>query len=215
MVNKMGDFCSVKNCDRLATTRGWCTKHYKRYMRHGDPEKTLFDMSKLPHCTFENCTRSVEGKGLCSMHAKRMRKHGDPSVLLIEHNIGKKCQVAACGEMAQCKGYCLTHYHTVFDYGREYLIMNPRGIGTITKDGYKEIYVNGEKILEHVHLAQKALGKPLPPKAVVHHLNGNKLDNFSFFNLVICPDQAYHMLLHKRTQELGRTTTITLEDLGL
>lgn len=29
--------CSVDGCDRSASTRGWCSPHYKRWLRHGDP----------------------------------------------------------------------------------------------------------------------------------------------------------------------------------
>lgn len=43
--------------------------------------------------------------------------------------------------------------------------------------------------------AAAALGKPLPESAVVHHANGTKRPDSP---LVICQDQAYHMLLHFR-----------------
>lgn len=49
----------------------------------------------------------------------------------------------------------------------------------------------------HVARAERALGKPLPLRAVVHHADGSKSDDAP---LVICQDQAYHMLLHARTR---------------
>ncbi len=57
-----------------------------------------------------------------------------------------------------------------------------------TRDG-------GKKKYWHTMRAEKALGRPLPPKAVVHHADGSKSDDGP---LVICQDQAYHMLLHFR-----------------
>jgi hypothetical protein len=47
-------------------------------------------------------------------------------------------------------------------------------------------------------VAEKALGKPLPDGAEVHHVDGNGRNNDPS-NLVICPDKSYHRLLHVRT----------------
>ena len=45
-------------------------------------------------------------------------------------------------------------------------------------------------ICDHILVAEKALDKSLPLKAVVHHYTKDQL--------VICQDQAYHLLLHQR-----------------
>lgn len=54
---------------------------------------------------------------------------------------------------------------------------------------------------EHVLVAERALGRRLPTGAVVHHVDENPRNNVPT-NLVICPDQAYHMLLHRRARAL-------------
>jgi len=46
-------------------------------------------------------------------------------------------------------------------------------------------------------IAEKALGKELPPNAVVHHADRDKSNDKSN-NLVICENQAYHLFLHQR-----------------
>lgn len=56
-------------------------------------------------------------------------------------------------------------------------------------------------VLEHIAIAEKALGKPLPPRAVVHHVDRNRQSNANR-NLVICEDQGYHRLLHRRLRAL-------------
>lgn len=56
-----------------------------------------------------------------------------------------------------------------------------------------------KRTYEHVAIAERLLGYPLPPKAEVHHFNEDRTDNRSC-NLVICPSHAYHCLLHQRTR---------------
>ena len=71
-----------------------------------------------------------------------------------------------------------------------------RGTGSI-RLGYLAHTRNGVTQAEHIVIAERALGKPMPAGAVVHHADGNKLNNAPT-NLVICPNQAYHRLLHRR-----------------
>ncbi len=59
----------------------------------------------------------------------------------------------------------------------------------------------GKRNLEHIIIAEKALGHRLPPKAKLHHINGIRSDNRNM-NLVICENQAYHLLLHQRQRAL-------------
>ena len=63
-----------------------------------------------------------------------------------------------------------------------------------TKGGY---------VAEHVLVAEAILGKYLPNKAVIHHVNGIRTDNKPS-NLVICQDNNYHFLLHNRQNKLRK-----------
>lgn len=64
--------------------------------------------------------------------------------------------------------------------------------------GYRQTSVGGRRKLEHVAIAEAALGKALPKGSHVHHVDYNPSNN-SRGNLVVCPDAAYHKLLHVRT----------------
>lgn len=66
---------------------------------------------------------------------------------------------------------------------------------------YKRITVGRKGPREHSILAEQALGRPLPPNAVVHHFDGGKNGG----QLVICQDRAYHALLHVRQRAYEAT----------
>jgi hypothetical protein len=68
---------------------------------------------------------------------------------------------------------------------------------------------NGDRSYEHIRVAEKALGKPLPKGANVHHVDGNKRNNDPG-NLVICQDMKYHKLLHIRTEAFWATGNANL-----
>lgn len=53
--------------------------------------------------------------------------------------------------------------------------------------------------LVHRVIAEAAIRRHLPITAPVHHVNGCKTDNRPG-NLVICPDEDYHQLIHERTR---------------
>src|SRR4051794_8338717 len=54
---------------------------------------------------------------------------------------------------------------------------------------------------EYVVIAERAIGKPLPKGAEVHHVDGDDHNNDPA-NLVVCQDRAYHFLLERRQRAL-------------
>src|SRR5262245_59260878 len=74
--------------------------------------------------------------------------------------------------------------------------------GRYVSSGYVFIRIaKNEYRQEHVLLAEKALGRPLPPAAEVHHVDERRGNNTPS-NLVICENREYHKLLHRRRRVL-------------
>jgi hypothetical protein len=76
--------CSVPDCDRPISSRGWCRRHYVRWLRTGDPltVRRRGPAPKATVCAVEGCQGVPEGRGMCRIHYSRWRFHGDPLVVL-------------------------------------------------------------------------------------------------------------------------------------
>lgn len=85
------------------------------------------------------------------------------------------------------------------------------GTYTDPRNGY--VYVNtgpNTDRLEHILIAEKALGHKLPAGAVVHHWDENPSNN-SPENLLICQDNSYHRLIHARMRRIKDTGSLDLK----
>ena len=118
----------------------------------------------------------------------------------------RRCEVEGCERERNYKHYCNMHQHRLDRNGDvNTTTREPNGAGHVTSRGYVRVWVWKERrhTYEHILKAEKALGKRLPKGAHVHHVNNVGWDNNRPWNLVVCPDDAYHKLLHDRSRELG------------
>lgn len=74
--------CSIPDCDHSVFCRGWCSGHYHRWQRHGDPlaGATPKVRNKKKVCRIKDCPSEQHSvkEQLCARHYWRFVKWGDP-----------------------------------------------------------------------------------------------------------------------------------------
>jgi len=89
-----------------------------------------------------------------------------------------------------------------------------RKIGStyVNTHGYVEMYVGPEKslkygrkngyVLVHKKVMQDAIGRPLKREEVIHHIDGDKLNN-NINNLYLCPSLSHHRDIHNNLEQVA------------
>jgi hypothetical protein len=69
--------CQVDGCDKAPHGRGWCHKHYMRWLKHGDPTAVIAPARRT--CAIDGCQAPIKARGLCNKHHRRWLRTGDPN----------------------------------------------------------------------------------------------------------------------------------------
>jgi len=72
-LNRTASACSVAGCARAVKARGYCCKHYQRWLRYGDAEKRVRYVN-TGVCRQPGCTSQARSRGLCQTHYLRWLK---------------------------------------------------------------------------------------------------------------------------------------------
>ena len=116
----------------------------------------------------------------------------------------RTCDIEGCEKKYNAKGLCGMHYRRVKvggAAGEPAARRRKPGEGSVTANGYRVVWVEGKQMFVHRIIAAKAVGRALKGTEEVHHFDGDTLNNDPS-NLVVCPDRAYHKLLHVRQRAL-------------
>jgi hypothetical protein len=120
-------------------------------------------------CTFQGCTNQIHAKGLCGKHLKRLYRNGSPSIALPTARKGS--------DNGRWNGGVITNRNRVFVYSPQH----PRP--------ERGNYVRRARLV-----IEKSLGRFLTSDEVVHHINGDSMDDRRE-NLIVL-SQSDHAYLH-------------------
>lgn len=73
---QQGRECTVEDCVSDALSRGFCSTHYDRWRRHGDPLADFTRRHVPTPCSVDGCEKLARGRGWCPMHYERWRLTG-------------------------------------------------------------------------------------------------------------------------------------------
>ena len=119
--------CSQPDCESYAVSRGMCSKHYQRWLRHRDPNVVLTstghpkpELNPKLQCQVVGCSSRAERRGWCAKHYKRFLRHGSTEITgkpgrtsAREIDILDLCrstlEPTGCNNLARAHGLCDKH----------------------------------------------------------------------------------------------------------
>ena len=177
--------CGAAGCDRTVYARGYCERHYRQVLRSGavQPDRAPAE------CAVPGCGRKAVTRGWCHGHYLRWSRTGDVKAdVPLARPERDVCVHPGCERGAHSAGHCRSHYRRLRLYGDPEAGRPPR---TRSENGHmshgywrvrvpedERYLTRGVAVeLEHRLVMARLLGRPLARDEVVHHRDGDRLNN--------------------------------------
>lgn len=184
-MSKATKICSVKDCDRKHSSKGYCDKHYRRWRKAGSPE---LQAPEPKTCSVNNCDLPYSAKGFCKKHYERNRINGTPFLAKRPEH----CTIEECFNPVAGYGWCSKHYQRWVNHGDplsgrsrfttpaeafkartewqgECLVWT----GAKNSQGYGSMSVNGRAIGAHRYSYEASVGE-IPDGMYIDHICWNR-----------------------------------------
>lgn len=167
-------------------------------------------------CEVPTCKREAQTKrygNLCLLHYKRKHKTGTTRQTY-RVRLARDLKCRHCDKKVGktgAKGLCNRHYQMWRNHNGDALYFDKKKI-RLEITGYAR-RINGRAA--HQVVMENYIKRPLRKGEVVHHINGDKLDN-SEQNLYLCKNRSEHSSIHKQLEyvamQLVRSGHIKFKD---
>lgn len=108
--------CTIEKCGNPVLALSFCSPHYQRFRRYGDPLGGFYHKGQEEFCSVEGCEREAASKNMCGMHYQRYKRHGDPLGKSTIVRAKKICSISGCDRIAVGLGFCGAHYQRFKKY---------------------------------------------------------------------------------------------------
>ena len=119
--------CSFQGCGKPHAARGWCSTHYARWSKHGDPNYVRPEIEK-PLCSVDECVEISIARGWCGTHYARWSRWGNPLGSAPPRPGRLPCTVEGCDKESCALGLCQGHYVRQKKHGPESIIAPLRSV---------------------------------------------------------------------------------------
>jgi hypothetical protein len=106
--------CKAEGCTTPAHARGYCGRHWHRFMRYGDPLGGGSERIPNRRCVVSGCGETHVAKGYCKRHYRQLQVYGEVESVASSYHTPQAqpptCTVDGCKDPAIARGYCRLHW---------------------------------------------------------------------------------------------------------